>query len=133
MPTLTPDHKINGTDTLWVNPSESVKPPRQELAIARRPGISGLTVRKLGERGQPFAMRSLTDTLTESAARSTETAHLALIGNATTIKAPDGQTYNVIVLGATCERFPLFAAIGHIHGAAAAWAVQTDWRLEYVT
>lgn len=127
-----PDHTIGGVSVLILAGSESVKGRAQEIAVVRRPGISGFTVRGLGVQASPFQIRTFRDCTDAADSRDQETAFLNMKGLIKALKGPDGQTDNVFVHSVRCERFAIFAATGFIKSTPA-WAIEADWVLEFIT
>lgn len=126
-----PDHTIGGLSVLILADSESVKARQQQIAVVRRPGITGFTVRALGVQGVPFRTRVFRDCTDATDARNQEVALAGMVGLVKALKGPDGFTDNVFVHAAKVERFAIFSATSFIK-TSPTWAVECELILELV-
>lgn len=109
-------------------------PPREQLEVAARAAVEGVTVTRTGKRGVPFRLRSMVDQESYTAARATYLQYVDLIRDNPQSLIQGGidstsQQYKVQVLDVRAVRIgPLKSPVGGLNSPSLGW-LECDWDL----
>ena len=99
----------------------------ERLENITRAHVDGVAFRKVGKRGAPFAMTSLVDCASASAAKSTFGTYKALEGTLTTVVDDAGNSWsNVAVLNVRRNSIrQVYTPVGGVAGGG--WLLSCQW------